>query len=254
MAGQTRSQETRKGIVDAAANLFAENGYLETDLRAICQAAHVTSGAFYYHFNSKEDLRSAIIEQAWPQTLALYKAFRGTPRPTLENVIMMTFAATALYRQRVDWWCGLQFVHAMVSLGPQARREVGERSETFAELMTAVISADEISDAFTPEQVGDLLFLGMTGSTMTSDSHGADHATALNRQTLLWRVLLAAIVPADSVPRFQQFLTETAARYTSAVSDVETLHKEVRADIERVRHKEGIDLHRFYREIGLGVD
>jgi AcrR family transcriptional regulator len=251
---QVKALETRKRIVDAAANLFAENGYLETDLRAICQAAHVTSGAFYYHFTSKEDLQSAIIEQAWPQTLALYKAFRGIPRPTLENVITMTFAATAIYRQRPDWWCALQFVHAMASLGPQARREVGERSETFAELMTAVISADEISNDFTPEQVGDLLFLGMTGSTMTSDSHGADHTTALNRQTLLWRALLAAILPADSVPRFQQFLTETAARYTSAVTDVEMLHKEVRADIERVRHKEGIDLQRFYVEIGLETD
>lgn len=251
MAVQTRSAETRKRIVVAAAELFAENGYLETDLRAICRAAHITSGAFYYHFKSKEELQGAIIEQAWPQALALYKAFRGTPQPTLENVITLTFAATALYRQRADWWCALQFVHATASLGPQSRRDVGERSETFAGLMTSVIPADEISDAFTPEQVGDLLFLGMTGSTMTSDSHGADHQTALSRQAVLWRALLSAVLPADSVPRFQQFLAETARRYTEAVMDVERLHKEVRADIENVRHKTGIDLQRFYSEIGI---
>lgn len=254
MAVQSRSLDTRKRIVAAAAELFTENGYLETDLRAICRAAHITSGAFYYHFASKEELQAAIIEQAWPQALALYKAFRGTPQPTLENVIALTFAATALYRQRADWWCGLQFVHAMASLGPQGRREVGERSETFAGLMTAVIPAAEISDAFTPEQVGDLLFLGMTGSTMTSDSHGADHTIALNRQTVLWRALLTAVVPPDTRPGFEQFLTETAARYTVAVADVERLHKEVRADIERVRHKKGIDLQRFYSEIGIESD
>lgn len=250
---QARALETRQRIIDTAVRLFAENGYLVTDLKDICRASDLSPGAFYYHFTSKEELQTAIIDSAWPQALALYEAFQGIPGAGLENVIVMTYATTALYRQRDDWWVALQFLHALGNLDPRGRRELGHRSEIYAGLVAAAIRRHEISDAFTAEEVGELLFINMTGATITSDAQGAGLSAALDRQTLLWRALLAAAVPADTLPRMQRILEETAKRYGDAISDVEKLHEEIRADIARARRDTG-DAATFFARIGIATD
>ena len=63
MARQARSEATRKKIVDAAVDLFAEVGYQATGLGDIIERAELTKGALYYHFDSKEALATAIIEE-----------------------------------------------------------------------------------------------------------------------------------------------------------------------------------------------
>ncbi|MBX3274922.1 MAG: TetR/AcrR family transcriptional regulator [Sandaracinaceae bacterium] len=57
------AQETRKKLVRAAAELFAEQGLSGPSLDAICARAGFTRGAFYVHFESREDLIVAVVEQ-----------------------------------------------------------------------------------------------------------------------------------------------------------------------------------------------
>jgi AcrR family transcriptional regulator len=51
---QQRAGETRSKILDAAGELFAQSGYDATSVAGICERAHVTKGAFYHHFKSKQ--------------------------------------------------------------------------------------------------------------------------------------------------------------------------------------------------------
>lgn len=60
---QKRTEETRSHIMDAAEASFAEAGYDGTGVAAICQAAGVSKGAFYYHFESKQALFLALIDR-----------------------------------------------------------------------------------------------------------------------------------------------------------------------------------------------
>lgn len=53
---QAQAQDTRRAILDAAAKLSREKGFDKVTIRALCAAAGVTTGAFYHHFDSKEDL------------------------------------------------------------------------------------------------------------------------------------------------------------------------------------------------------
>jgi AcrR family transcriptional regulator len=56
-AGQTlRAEQTRAAIVEAALQLFGENGYEAATMRAIAQRAGVSTGNAYYYFGSKEEL------------------------------------------------------------------------------------------------------------------------------------------------------------------------------------------------------
>ena len=47
---------TRRAIADAAAALSREKGFDKMSVRDVCARAGVTTGAFYHHFSSKEEL------------------------------------------------------------------------------------------------------------------------------------------------------------------------------------------------------
>ena len=57
------ARETRNKLVRAAAQLFAEQGLSGPSLDAICARAGFTRGAFYVHFESREDLIVAVVEE-----------------------------------------------------------------------------------------------------------------------------------------------------------------------------------------------
>ncbi len=55
--------ETKLRLLDAAEQLFARQGFAGTSMRAITSAAQANLAAINYHFGSKEDLLSAVLER-----------------------------------------------------------------------------------------------------------------------------------------------------------------------------------------------
>ena len=66
-------EETRKAIIENALRLFGENGYAVTSVQAIADAAGVTKGAFYHHFESKQDLLQLIHDEFLDYQLAILR-------------------------------------------------------------------------------------------------------------------------------------------------------------------------------------
>ncbi len=60
---QERSQRSLERLLDAAEELVEERGFEATSLRALCDRAGLTSGAFYARFVRKEDLILALVER-----------------------------------------------------------------------------------------------------------------------------------------------------------------------------------------------
>lgn len=58
---QSRALATREKILSAAANLFALKGFHATKLDDVRREAGVTTGAFFHHFQSKDDLGFAVL-------------------------------------------------------------------------------------------------------------------------------------------------------------------------------------------------
>ncbi len=59
--GERRAQ-TRRALLDAAAELFATRGVDGASIDAVAEAAGRTSGAVYDHFGGKEGLLFALLE------------------------------------------------------------------------------------------------------------------------------------------------------------------------------------------------
>lgn len=57
------AHKTRSAILEAAANLFLQQGVAHTSLEQIARQAGVTRGAVYWHFKNKADLFHAMLSQ-----------------------------------------------------------------------------------------------------------------------------------------------------------------------------------------------
>jgi AcrR family transcriptional regulator len=60
---QKRTEATRRALLDAGKRVFSRDGFEAARIEDIAGATGHTRGAFYAHFNSKEDLFFALFEQ-----------------------------------------------------------------------------------------------------------------------------------------------------------------------------------------------
>jgi AcrR family transcriptional regulator len=58
----TQSEATRKRLEDVARKLFAEQGFFHVSGEELVAAARVTRGALYHHYDGKEGLFAAVVE------------------------------------------------------------------------------------------------------------------------------------------------------------------------------------------------
>jgi TetR/AcrR family transcriptional regulator len=74
---QTPTLDTRLAILEAALRIFARSGVTAATLEDIATEAGVTRGALCWHFHSKDDLLSAIIQHYGPHSML---------RPVIEQI------------------------------------------------------------------------------------------------------------------------------------------------------------------------
>jgi AcrR family transcriptional regulator len=83
------AEATRRGLLDAAQELFAAEGYVDVSIDEICRSARVTKGALYHHFRDKRDLFTAVfeeVEREWADELAALVAEERDPLERIQIV------------------------------------------------------------------------------------------------------------------------------------------------------------------------
>ena len=79
MRSRTDGVETRKRILNAACEVFAERGYHVATVAGICRKAGANSAAINYHFKDKESLYVEVWRQAAREAMELYPIDGGVP-------------------------------------------------------------------------------------------------------------------------------------------------------------------------------
>ena len=84
VAQETKSVRTRRRILNAAAEVFSEQGYAAR-LSDIADRAGMKAGSLYYHFDSREDLVAEVlrlgIDGSWDQVAAAVGRLPSTVTP-----------------------------------------------------------------------------------------------------------------------------------------------------------------------------
>ncbi|AGS68940.1 TetR/AcrR family transcriptional regulator [Streptomyces collinus] len=103
------AQARRGELLATAAEVFAEQGYNATTVRAIADHAGMLAGSLYYHFDSKESMLEEILrtflDELWDGYDTVLASELG-PRETLEALVTESFreidrhrAAVAIYQK-----------------------------------------------------------------------------------------------------------------------------------------------------------
>lgn len=82
----SKSEATRRAILEAAAKLFRERGYAEVSLRDIAEAVGMKTGSLYYHFPSKESLVEEILSLGTQGAMGAARAAAAALGPDADPV------------------------------------------------------------------------------------------------------------------------------------------------------------------------
>jgi AcrR family transcriptional regulator len=96
--------QTKQSIIRAGLKLFKRDGFSATAVKDIADEAGVTKGAFYHHFETKEDLLLLIHDDYLDYQLAAVRAAvarDADPRAQLADVIACILEALEKYHENV---------------------------------------------------------------------------------------------------------------------------------------------------------
>ncbi|MBQ1094429.1 ScbR family autoregulator-binding transcription factor [Streptomyces sp. B93] len=90
MVKQERAARTRRSLIRAAAEVFAEVGFVPASLGAISKRAGVSNGALHFHFANKNMLAEAVEAEAAERVRRLIEAVRARQGDPLQAVVDAT--------------------------------------------------------------------------------------------------------------------------------------------------------------------
>jgi TetR/AcrR family transcriptional repressor of nem operon len=159
--------ETRARILKAAASRFREDGIEGASLPEVMQDAGLTVGGFYRHFESKDDLFRAAMDQSLEDTLAIFAG--GDPSVMGEDwarAVARVYLSMA-HRANTRDGCPIPALAADVSRADEAIREQSESNlKRLAEGVAERLGEDAPREAWTLLAT---LVGGLTLSRMVED-------------------------------------------------------------------------------------
>ncbi|MCG5219131.1 TetR/AcrR family transcriptional regulator [Streptosporangium sp. KLBMP 9127] len=194
IAGVTAA-ETRKRLLHAAAEVFAQRGYDGTRVTDIATAAGVSNGALYAHFGSKAELLVAALRAHGPRLLADLLA--ADPDRSIADLLLVV--GRRLPNRRDTH--GYLIVEALVA----ARRDedvalpmrdyVGQRTDWIAGLVQAAQHGGELDGELSSDALAHFCLLLAIGSALIPpDLHTVDD----EEWTALLTRVVTAFAPADT--------------------------------------------------------
>jgi AcrR family transcriptional regulator len=185
---EERRATTRRALLDAARELFAEGGYHGTAAGEVVHRAGLTRGALYHHFEDKRDLFRAVVEEvedevdgiilaaaretlretsdAWEAFLGGHRAYLDVClRPDVRRIVLLDGPAVLGWEE----WHEIDAAHAIAQIeaglelmmenGIMERRPVGP----LAHLLHGAIleAALYVAVSGEPEKARDEVWVGL---------------------------------------------------------------------------------------------
>lgn len=211
MASQARSETTRQKILDAAIDLFGEVGYAAAGLGEIIERAGMTKGALYHHFDSKEALATAIIEQGTTLTRDAFRHVSESTSPALERLIHGVFLVTDLLVADKTARTAEQLTRGLADFNSAAGQVWISRLDAMTTLASQASDEGDLREGLAPTIVGESMINAMLGAQLLPKT--ADRSDHIKRLSRCLELLLPAIVADASLSYFREFLSRESLRH-----------------------------------------
>ncbi|MFD5102917.1 ScbR family autoregulator-binding transcription factor [Streptomyces albidochromogenes] len=211
MAKQERAERTLRRIVTAAAEQFVQHGYAGTSLDDITRAAGVSKGAFYFHFASKGQVATAVVEHS--QSLfedAITEPCTPADSP-LQHVIDLTHRLNSLLHLEPATRAVVRFHREWTGAEQPEFDHYSLWYETVGQLFCQAAKRRELrSDipAASPRVLASTTLFSMEALSWM----GMSTDETARRLTDLWDVLLPAITPRGATAGFRTTAPENCGQ------------------------------------------
>jgi AcrR family transcriptional regulator len=211
IARQTRSEVTRRKIIDAAVELFNDVGYSNAGLGDIIERAGMTKGALYHHFNSKEALAVAIINDGSDILLRTFRGISRSSAPALESMIHGVLVTVNLGNTDKLVRMGAVLLRIFAKFSEASTLNYGVWLAEMAEQARRAQAEGDLRDDIDAQAAGEFIVSTMLGAELISNavSGGED---LLERVTRTWEFLLPSIASEQSLPYLREFLARESLR------------------------------------------
>jgi AcrR family transcriptional regulator len=211
VARQARAGVTRRKIITAAVDLFAEIGYPATGLGEIIERADMTKGALYYHFDSKEALAEAIIAESGASMLAAFQNITETSSPALENLIHGLFVVCDFTRTDRVADIGLHLLQTFAGINDTTARVYASWLDAISAQLHRAAAEGDLREGLDPGAVADVVLSALLGAEALTRA-GTSGTDLRERLVRTWDLLLPALVEPASLDYFREFLARESMR------------------------------------------
>ncbi len=135
-----RRQETRARLLEAATRVLARSGFERATLDEIVREAGFSKGAFYVHFESKDDLFWAMLEERISHQQDAFRSAVDYSKSMDYNVRMILSAVFGLLGDDALWGSLFMEFHAHAARNEQVRRRLGAMYEGWRQLIVDILS------------------------------------------------------------------------------------------------------------------
>jgi TetR/AcrR family transcriptional regulator, cholesterol catabolism regulator len=159
--GVASQSDTRVQLIHAALFLFDSNGYPRTSVEDIVAKAKVTKGAFYHHFESKEEVLEIIHNVYVESQIELCTRIMsdgGNPREQLRELARATITNLNQYRAHVS-----VYMQDRRFLTGQRKKNVLEKRSEIDKLFNSIIEDGVRGGYFRSDVSPKLITFGIIG-------------------------------------------------------------------------------------------
>jgi AcrR family transcriptional regulator len=213
MVRQARSEATRRKIIESAVELINEIGYPASGLADIIERAELTKGALYYHFDSKEAVATAIIEEGVDAVVGAFRAAGRPGSPAMENLVHGLFVVADVINSDSVAQAAARLVRTFGGFNPAAKATYGILEGELAERVVSAVEEGDLRSDIDTDTIVATVLSSMLGAEMVSSAL-ADSRDLRRRFALNLEVLLPAIVSEDSLGYYREYL---ARQFTTKV-------------------------------------
>ncbi len=153
--------KSRAALISAAVDLFGKQGFHGTSMQEMVDAAGLTKGAFYHHFNSKIDVLYVIHDEFIDRTLAHQQAIverDKTPHEVLYHLVLDLIGIVIEFRPHVEVF----FREHKVLTGERGREVIAKRDAAVRPFSDAIRDGIE-SGEFRADLDPEIAALGVIG-------------------------------------------------------------------------------------------
>jgi AcrR family transcriptional regulator len=197
MAQQERAVRTKEAVVTAAAEAFADAGFLGTSMADIFGRAGVTKGALYFHFASKEDLATEIVNTEEEAAATIVSEINCSNAPPLQKLVDITFRWAHEIQTNPIVRAGVRLIIEQGTYNNPMPVPYSQWESIVFGLLADAQERGELERAVDATAMAEFVVSSFTGAQIVSQVQSG-HADLIQRIERMWQLLLLGMLPQGS--------------------------------------------------------